>query len=89
MISGFKSLAEIHQQSLYSHPIDCPSLHIWGSADAIVVPSRSRELAQAFVNPVVFENEGGGHFVPCKKDLLISFLRPFFDLKSNTTTRNS
>jgi acetyl esterase/lipase len=38
---------------------DLPSLHILGRADGIVPPSRSRELAAQFEDPIIAEHDGG------------------------------
>jgi hypothetical protein len=75
--TGFRSLAEDHAY-LYATPIACPSLHIFGTTDAVIpvggscvcavsapyrITERSRELSQLFVDAAVVEH-GGGHFVP-------------------------
>eukprot|EP00128_Syssomonas_multiformis_P002207 Colp12_sorted_trinity150504_noHs@28002 len=43
--------------------IKTPSLHVYGTGDQVIVPSRSQTLAQFFENPVEVQHEGG-HFVP-------------------------
>lgn len=43
------------------------SLHIMGHSDTVVEIERSRALAQAFDNPMVFEHTGG-HYIPANKE---------------------
>ncbi|KAJ0407647.1 hypothetical protein P43SY_010188 [Pythium insidiosum] len=54
-----------------------PSVHMMGTTDAVVPVERSRQLAERFENPIVFEHSGG-HYIPANKDpkdILRSFLR--------------
>jgi len=55
---------------------DIPSLHVMGSKDEMIPPSRSREVLAYFTNPVVHEHSGG-HCLPMKAadvSKMISFI---------------
>ena len=40
-----------------------PSFHVWGEADEIIAPERSRAVSEAFADPVTVTHEGG-HLMP-------------------------
>ena len=67
------------------HQVDVPSLHVWGTADTMVVPSRSIDLASCFVDSQVSQHSGG-HFTPTRcgelelQCLVLSRATPHYDL---------
>ena len=78
MIAGFKSLVGPHA-GLYGDPIDCPSFHTVGAADAVIPPQSSEDLLATFVGGVAYRHDGG-HYIPSSPQLrtaLLEFLAPF------------
>jgi hypothetical protein len=63
-----------------------PSLHIIGKGDILVVPERSRALAQTFVQAEIIEHDGG-HFVPniWPSNKIRDFITKFTPHASSTT----
>lgn len=47
--------------------INIPTLHVMGETDAVVILSRSQELANLYAEPVVYHHPGG-HYIPTNKD---------------------
>jgi uncharacterized protein (DUF924 family)/Ran GTPase-activating protein (RanGAP) involved in mRNA processing and transport len=62
-ISGYYPRAEEFQYMNIPNSLPTPSLHILGKKDILVIPERSRKLAEIFINGKLIEHEGG-HFVP-------------------------
>jgi hypothetical protein len=44
-----------------------PSLHIIGKTDKLVPEDKALELAEYFIDPVIFVHDQG-HFIPCNAD---------------------
>ncbi|KAL0079272.1 serine hydrolase FSH [Phycomyces blakesleeanus] len=61
--AGFKLISQEATQSLFSVPINTPSMHIYGEQDTLIVPEKAIALSELFVNPVILTHPGG-HVVP-------------------------
>jgi len=62
MVGGFKSDAA-EPDDLFARQLTVPSIHVIGRTDMVVPPHESRLLADAFIDPLVLEHEGG-HVIP-------------------------
>jgi len=61
LVSGFKPIDPVYHKLLFepATQIDMPTLHVFGEGDVRVSPERSRALADAFKEPVVYPHAGG------------------------------
>uniref|UniRef100_A0A6B2LGS5 Serine hydrolase domain-containing protein n=1 Tax=Arcella intermedia TaxID=1963864 RepID=A0A6B2LGS5_9EUKA len=65
---------ELYQQQ---HKCSVPTLHIYGQNDPLIPPEWSKLHAQYFLNPVLWEHDGG-HVIPKDKNKTINnFLKQF------------
>ena len=62
-VSGFVPRDTASAARLLEGVADVPSLHVFGIKDELVVPSRSRALAELFHDATILEHEGG-HTTP-------------------------
>jgi hypothetical protein len=86
MVGGFKSDLPLHAD-LFKEGLVLPSAHIMGRSDGIVPVDDSRELARAFVDPVVLEHPGG-HVVPGMAAVADPLAR-FLATRAEATSRNT
>ncbi|RKP10434.1 ovarian cancer-associated gene 2 protein [Thamnocephalis sphaerospora] len=78
LISGFPSRCPSHSY-LYERPIQCPSLHMIGLGDTVVLPEGSEKLANTFENPTVYRHDGG-HVIPTNaagRNTLFEYIQQF------------
>jgi predicted esterase len=76
--SGFKSQLTPHSV-MYQATSSIASFHSIGGCDAVIPPEMSKELTASFINPTIYEHNGG-HYIPASPELrrtLQDFLRPF------------
>jgi len=79
LIAGFKSLVTPHSDYYSSAPLDIPSFHTIGAADAVIPAHASEELAAVCTDATVYRHDGG-HYIPASgklKAALSDFLASF------------
>ena len=79
LIAGFKSLVTPHSHYYSSAPLDVPSFHTIGAADAVIPAHASEELAAVCTDATVYRHDGG-HYIPASgklKAALLDFLASF------------
>jgi pimeloyl-ACP methyl ester carboxylesterase len=69
IIAAASKSPECYHEIFYdsNSKICMPSLHIIGKTDKLVPENRALELAEYFVDPVIFVHDQG-HFIPCNAD---------------------
>jgi hypothetical protein len=69
IIAAASKSPEIFHKAFYDfgNKISIPSLHIIGKTDKLVPEDKALELAECFLDPVIFAHDQG-HFIPCNAD---------------------
>eukprot|EP00002_Diphylleia_rotans_P004269 TRINITY_DN13072_c0_g1_i1.p1 TRINITY_DN13072_c0_g1~~TRINITY_DN13072_c0_g1_i1.p1 ORF type:complete len:253 (+),score=47.72 TRINITY_DN13072_c0_g1_i1:49-807(+) len=65
-----------------AYPIKCPSLHVYGKSDQMVLPERSITLSQLFHEPNLQAHDGG-HFIPTSPETRIVYKQFIHACKSS------
>jgi len=71
LVSSDRQHAELYERR---QSYDLPSLHVMGGNDVVVPPTRSRQLADRFVRPTIFQHDGG-HVIPRHRSFSEAFAR--------------
>jgi predicted esterase len=57
--AGFKPLAQIATQNIWSHKITTPTLFMIGEADTLITPERQQTLVDQCIDPQIIRHAGG------------------------------
>ncbi|KAI7850011.1 serine hydrolase FSH [Circinella umbellata] len=77
--AGFKTVSQEATGALFQNQIKTPSIHLIGEADTVIEPQKMLDLANTFVQPVIFKH-AGGHLVPtnaASKNEIFEFVHKF------------